>query len=113
MVNENDVDVKLDRDPTESLLLNLSCDLPYKQIFFETMKFINDNNTDKKPHLQYPRLYLNRKKHKCNDKQNCQQCYNKDYNQDSNNNNSKFILCCTNEEKLHKNCMIVDKKNNV
>ena len=77
LVNENNSDIKVDYDPTETLLMNSSCDVTYKQIFYETVQFINNNNNNSqnRPYLQYPKLYLQCINVKCNDKKHCVQCY--------------------------------------
>ena len=87
-MNENDFDFKVDYDPTQtSSMANINCDLTYKQIFFETLKFVSNNNNPHKPYLEYPKLYLNSTKPKCDDKIHCKQCYG---NQDV-----IFCLCST------------------
>ena len=109
LMNENNSDIKIDYDPTQTLLMNSSCDVTYKQIFYQTVKFINNNNSKDKPYLQYPKLFLQCIKVKCNDKNNCIQCYNSIGNDDSdsNSNNSSsavnpghFVLCWTKRREI-------------
>ena len=102
LVNERDIDdVKFDYDPTANLECGLH-ELTYKQLFLETIKFINDNNTINKPYLKYPKIYLNRNISKCDDIQQCKQCY-KNGNNDSDigsANALNFDLCVTKRRHL-------------
>ena len=97
LVNENDI--KCDFDPptlTTSIKDNSKNKTPsitYKQIYVETMKFIEVN----KQYLQYPMLYLNSKKPKCNDEKNCKQCSTSNNN---NGTNSAFCICETKRREL-------------
>ena len=61
LVNENDIDVKCDCDPTKSLAINVTTDITFKQIFLEVVKFIEDNNGPNGRYLEYPKWYLNNK----------------------------------------------------
>ena len=72
--------------------LNCHLPIPYKQIFFETLKFIIDNNNSSKPYLEYPKLYLNSKPPQCNEKQHCKQCHGHNANRYSNS-SCVFFLC--------------------
>ena len=75
LVNQHDGDIKLDYDPTQKTGMSDSCSMTYKQIFYETMKFIHDNNVNR-PYLQYPKLYLQCKIVICDEKKHCKECYN-------------------------------------
>ena len=80
LVNEKDNDITIDYDPTQqSSILTNKCTVAYKQVFSQTMRFINDNNHVDRPYLQYPKLYLQCKNNvKCNNQENCKECCNKD-----------------------------------
>ena len=60
LVNENDIDVKCDCDPTKTLAINVTTDLTFKQIFLEVAKFIENNNSGDKRYIEYSKLYLNK-----------------------------------------------------
>ena len=58
LVNENDIDIKSDFDPTKAFSLQYATNITYKQIFLEVTQFINTNNGTDKKYLEYPKLYL-------------------------------------------------------
>ena len=93
LVNEKDIDVKWECDPTEAVSLKFAPNTTWKQVFLEVTQFIdnNNNNTDEK-YLEYPKLYLNSNKPKCQDESKCEQCRNNNINA-SNNYNAMFSLC--------------------
>ena len=94
LVNESNSDVKVDYDPTQHI--NDKCSITtYKQVFYETTRFINDNNSADRAYLQYPKLYFQRKNSiKCGNKQNCKECFN------NNRYESIFGLCLTKRREI-------------
>ena len=76
-MNENDIEMKWNYDPTDTLKLQYMTDITYKQIFLEVTQFINDNNKkNNKRYMEYPKLHLNSNKPKCSNKMKCDQCGN-------------------------------------
>ena len=106
LVNENDVEVKFDGDPTETLVLNCASDITYKQIFLEIVQFVHNNNANK-PFLEYPRLYLNAKNPKCNNDKHCEQCY---LNLNSKNTSRAFCLCASKRRQIGNQLFDVGQK---
>ena len=106
LVTENNSDIKIDYDPTQKSLMNGNCNVTYKQIFYETVRFIDNNNGKDRQYLQYPKLHLKSINVKCNDKKRCMQCCNRIGNDDNNNNNNiavnpgHFALCSTKTRKI-------------
>ena len=102
LVNENEIDVRCDFDPTTAFALNCITDVTYKQIFYETTQFITDN-TATRPYLWYPKMYLNSNPPKCGENKHCKQCCNTN---DTNNTNcistvpAMFSLCQTKRRQL-------------
>ena len=84
--------MKCDHDPTETIALNIAIDVTYKQIFYEIVQFIANNNTSKR-YLKYPEMYLNSNKSKCNNKNACKECNNS-------NNKNVFSLCLSKRREM-------------
>ena len=101
MVNENDIDVKIDYDPIKTLgTMNFGIGITYTQIFCETAHFLSISNGTK-PYLEYPKMYLNGNKPKCNETRHCLQCYNINKNNHKNNNSTTiFSLCQTKRRQI-------------
>ena len=88
LVNENDLDLKFDFDPTQKITLKFTNDISYKQIFLQVTQFVRNNNNDiNGRYLEYPKFYLNDNKPKCNNPTKCKQC--SDDNDSKGKNNSK------------------------
>ena len=103
LVCENDIDVKCEYDPTDTFGLNFATEISYKQIFFQIAQFINHNNDNKNNnkgarYLEYPKLYLKNNNPKCNDKDNCSQCYN--INNSNKNKKNVYSLCSTKRSQI-------------
>ena len=107
LVNENDCEFKCDYDPTGTMLLNFASEITYKQIFFETRKFINENNRKNKTYLEYPKLYIKSKNPKCQDKINCQQCKN---NNSCSSEQITFSICATKRREIGNNLFDIGEK---
>ena len=107
-MNENDIDVKLDFDPTDPtdarISLNFITDITYKQIYLEIARFIHDNNNDNSGrYLEYPKLCLMSNKPKCKKKSMCGQC-------GENSKNSMFSVCATKRRQIANQLFIIGKE---
>ena len=111
LLKEEDSDTKFDIDPTESLILNFTTDITYKQIFLEVTGFINNNtntnyvnNNEARKYLEYPKLYINSNRPNCPDEMKCEQCcQSRDStknNHNNSNNNFTFCLCVTKRRQI-------------
>ena len=111
LVNEDGLDTKLDFDPTETMQINFTTNISYKQIFLEVTRFTNINNNNNNynvsnnnkthgRHLEYPKFYFDSKKPKCEDTTRCKRCHGNSNNGENSGFNSLFNLCLTKRREM-------------